>query len=261
MNENPYASPAELPKEPSEEEKYARGLRRLQRGVGWISWSCVPMATLPAIRMLEITGVLKYSGSEVVFGIWCLCVAAILCFPVMQLTGLILCCFCPAGLVKRGRRYVLGSLGLLGAAVLVPVLIGFIDIMIFTLGDPSHLLTNILMIGWTASTVVWLIFLLRLARGLQSTAGIWLARSVIVLLGMLAAGVIAHTNIELYYYFRYTYESPWKDYWQANKPPLEILLIGMTIVYCGVYAGLLNTLRRRIVCSLQFVVCRQEEQT
>ena len=236
MNENLYASPAEPTEKLGEEEKTIRNQRRLAWGIGWILWSCILMMLLDSILLLMISGASPPCKSTLESLLNCLFFAALLGIPATQFVGLIQCCFCPSRLVKLAWLHVIGSVGVLLAPIAMSLMIR----------RGIFLPLNLQWLGIAAGTVAWQFFLLRLARGLGSTAGVRLTWGVMAAWCMLMAGVIVYVNVDTYFEIRNPYGDPWKTYLGIDRD--RVLMLGaIAAMACGgIYAWLLETLRRRI---------------
>ena len=221
MNENPYASPAEVAEISREEEKFEIGLRRLTWGVTLILWGSVLMVLVFLIAVSERYGVLPppfWVMYELQRLFEALFIAAAVGIPVTLLVGMVCCCFCPNRLMKRGWLHVLGSAAVLIGSMMIPTFLPF-----------SYELANLLLAGLTTGILLWLFFPLRLAAALESTAGKRLAWCVIIVFSLLMAGWVAYINL-------YSWYDIWMEMWW------EFMAVGCV----GIHAALLVTLRRRI---------------
>ena len=254
MNENPYAPPAEIAENAREEEKFENGLRWLAWGTVWLLGGCVSMVIILLYMMLEIYGFSVFwalprhrlpSPAEIrlVEFIWKLLAAAGGTTLVTFLLGLFCCGFCPNRLVKWGAFHLAGSVGMLVAAVVVPFFIvleyHYLD------SDTEIMLASLFVAGVGASVLMWLFFWLRLANALESVTGERLAWSVMIIFCVLVMGmVVSFYAADL-----------WWEFWWGIRRGMQMLGVFAGMVCVGVYAALLNTLRRRIrraltgVCS------------
>ena len=239
MNENPYASPTKITEETGEMEKYRRSLWRLSWGVFWHFISSVSLTISLLFVLSKISGLhflpaLFNSPTWPVFEFFAMLIIVTLTgFP-----GIIYCCFCPDQLVKRGGLYVAGSVGILVAAVYVPI---HAILTLDYLGPVmSFVLLNFFMVGTALSILTWLFFLLRLARAIaRGKRSAWVAISVYC---VIAAWIVVYINIDLLIVGS-EYSGPW---WWHLQDVMQTLATLVAIGFGCVYAVLLWTLWRRI---------------
>ena len=205
MNENPYASPTEIPEsvveEMKAEERFRDGSVWLTWGIVWILCSSLLMNILFCFILLLALKTLVPSlppaqGWEDRLTLFIY--TGVGSFIITQFMGLVCCCFCPCRLVKRGKLYVIGSYMLAIVAVILPCFAPVIPVN----PDPIYPLEFYVMInlglgGLAASFLLWQFFLLRLAHRLNSVSGKRLARGAMFLFCVVAAGVIAHINMDI----------------------------------------------------------------